>query len=544
MLPPLLYATLLVITPFAASASPQVKIGNTTIIGRDLTLLQQDFFGGIPFAEPPTGNLRLHPPVLKPALRVDKFDATQFGAGCISGMSAPGESEDCLSINVFRPSGIDKNAKLPVMFWTYGGGFKFGDASIFNASAILKQSVERGTPVIYVNFNYRLGPLGFPQGQEATSRGALNLAIKDQIAALQWVQANIGSFGGDKKKVTMFGESAGAIMTAILLLNPDIGKLARAAILESGSAASLPGFPASAKEDAWQDFVVGVPSCASGSSSGNSFDCLLQANTSDIRTGFLSALTALGDRYGFVPSVDGDGGVLPDIVSRLLAAGRFAHLPFIAGTNLDEGTLFAPRQNLTEDQIRLHQQISGCLRTTLSSAIDHILELYPDVPALGSPYNTGNETFGLPTSYKRLSALLGDINFHSQRRGLSHATSRVGVKTYAYLFIQPQPSIDPALGVAHASEITSVYGLQSGSAPALALSEQMVDYWVSFATSLDPNDNRGYRRPIWPRYTPQNEVLLKLEGGNTTVIPDSYRKDKIDFINSNGLTLRQRRGLD
>jgi acetylcholinesterase len=105
----------------------------------------------------------------------------------------------------------------------------------------------KGTPVIYVNFNYRLGPLGFPQGQEADNRGSLNLALKDQLTALEWVQLNIGTFGGDKTKVivalldleqfnsppvqvTVFGESAGSIMTSILFLNSPIQSLARAAV--------------------------------------------------------------------------------------------------------------------------------------------------------------------------------------------------------------------------------------------------------------------------------------------------------------------------
>ncbi|EEB86564.1 hypothetical protein MPER_16439, partial [Moniliophthora perniciosa FA553] len=98
---------------------------------------------------------------------------------------------------------------------TYGGGFHSGTAAQHNGSVTVEQSVRRGTPVIYINFNYRLGPLGFPQCQEAADRGALNLGLEDQRVALDWVKSNVQAFGGDPDKVTVFGHSAGSIMTSI-----------------------------------------------------------------------------------------------------------------------------------------------------------------------------------------------------------------------------------------------------------------------------------------------------------------------------------------
>ena len=143
-------------------------------------------------------------------------------------------SEDCLTINVFRPRGLPSASRLPVMAWIYGGGFigtlslglpkakltRFlteGSSSIYNASLILAQSISRvsyfgsvelalilllkGTPIVYASFNYRLGPFGFPTGTDAENNLAFNLGLKDQLAALEWIQANIGAFGGDKTKV-------------------------------------------------------------------------------------------------------------------------------------------------------------------------------------------------------------------------------------------------------------------------------------------------------------------------------------------------------
>ena len=147
-----------------------------------------------------------------------------------------------------------------------------------------------------------------------------------------------------------------------------------------------------------------------------------------------------------------------------------------------------------------------------SSVINGILELYPNVPALGSPFGTGNETFGLDPVYKQASAILGDLTFTSLRRQLAQVNARHGTKTYAYLFTDPQSSTSsPSLGgehsshitqetehergtrflVPHASEVAYVYGNPQNGPASVTLSQNMIDYWVSFATSLDPNDGHG-----------------------------------------------------
>ncbi|KAJ7292498.1 extracellular triacylglycerol lipase precursor [Mycena rebaudengoi] len=525
------------------SQAPTIQLGETTLVGRDVTLLRQDFFGGIPFAEPPLGSLRLRPPVLKSSLDPGIFNATSFGLACLQmGVPANLMSEDCLTINVFRPSGTPANAKLPVLFWTYGGGFQSGTASIYNGSGIVAQSVARGTPLIYVNFNYRLGPLGFPQGQEADDRSSLNLALKDELIALEWVQLHIETFGGDKTKVTVFGQSAGSVMTAALFLNSPISRLARAAIFESGFAATAPLFPAARREATWQQFVSGVPSCVSTAKSGSTFDCLRAANTTDIFQGLATAAANPLEPFPWDPVLDGAGGLIPELPSVLFKKGKFARLPFIAGTNLDEGTAFIPQDTNSTAQIH-----DGCLSlftpsvspSLLELSIQAVLKLYPDVPALGSPFNTGNETFGLSSQFKRSAAIDGDVSFQSQRRLWMETAANAGVKTFGYLFTQPQPTLPPAFGVTHATEITYVYTVPNDrSASALKISSLMTDYWVSFATSLDPNDGRGVPRPHWDQFTPQNKVVIQLNGDNTTMIPDTYRAANMAFFNSDPVIWR------
>ncbi|KAJ3864667.1 extracellular triacylglycerol lipase precursor [Lentinula novae-zelandiae] len=522
------------------AASPEVQLGKTTLVGRDVTLLKQDFFGGIPFAEPPLGSLRLLPPVLKTSLNVTTFDASNFGFSCLQSSVPIAElSEDCLSINVFRPSGVELNASLPVMFWTYGGGFQAGSSAEFNASAIVAQKYyfhwdpfityrmllgHHGTPIVYVNFNYRLGPLGFPQGQEAANRKVLNLALHDQIAALTWVQENIGAFGGDKNKVTVFGEIAGAIMTSLQLLNPSFSKFARAATLESGSAASSLTFDAQHRQVDWDNFVAGVPGCVELSETGNTFNCLQSVNTTAILSGLLIAQSEAPEQIPWDPTIDGEGtSFIPPTVNYTTEL-----IMDLLVTN------FSP------------PAVPSVSETQLENATMRLLELYPDVPALGSPFNTGNDTFGLSSGYKRVAALLGDISFQSQRRLWIQTASNAGVKTFGYLFTQPQPTTgNPAyLGVSHGSEIVFVYGAPpNANASATGLSEAMIEYWVSFATSLDPNDGKGISRPTWEQYTPRNQVVMQLNGDNTTMIPDDYRKAGIDFMNSMPLTFDHRRSL-
>ncbi|KAK0499005.1 extracellular triacylglycerol lipase precursor [Armillaria luteobubalina] len=527
------------------SSSPQVHLNRTTLVGRNITELKLDFFGGIPYAEPPLGSLRLRPPVLKSHLNAGPFNASDFGLSCLqAGVDNDLISEDCLTINILRPSGVTERSSLPVLFWTYGGGFDSGSASesIFNGSAIVSQSVSRGTPVIYVSFNYRLGPLGFPQGAEAASRGILNLGLRDQLAALEWVQINIGAFGGDKHKVTVFGESAGSIMTSILFLNPSISKFARAAIFESGSATSSLSFDAQRREDSWTNFVRGIPSCSSFVGTSFTVNCIQSMNTSDVLEGLLLSLAEADEDIPFDPTLDGPHGLFPGLPSELFPRGQFARLPFIAGTNLDEGTAFCPTAvNYTDELLREIISANFSPPALPPKVLDELLALYPDDPSAGSPYNTGNETFGLSPLFKKS----GDLMFDSQRRHWIQTASESGVKAFGYRFTQPLTDFVPAaLGVTHGTELPFVFGIVGSldqSAAANVLSIAMIDYWVSFATSLDPNDGHGSPRPTWPQYTPKQQVLLQLNGDNLTAIPDNYNQEKIDFIISEGSVFRHRR---
>jgi para-nitrobenzyl esterase len=177
-------------------------------------------YKGIPFAAPPVGNLRWRPP--QPAARwTGVRQATEFGADCMQGRFDPppapdtpparAPSEDCLFLNVWRPASAAPRAKLPVMFWIYGGGFVGGSSALPNTSGT--QFAKHG--VVLVAANYRVGSLGFfafpALSRERPDELKGNYAYMDQIAALKWVQQNIAAFGGDPNDVTIFGFSAGGV---------------------------------------------------------------------------------------------------------------------------------------------------------------------------------------------------------------------------------------------------------------------------------------------------------------------------------------------
>ncbi|KAK0438131.1 extracellular triacylglycerol lipase precursor [Armillaria borealis] len=516
-----------------ARSLPTVQLGTTKLVGTDLALSQLEFFGGIPYAEPPFGALRLQPPVPKADLGVEVFNASGFGLACLqAGLPIDAISEDCLTINVLRPSGISHNASLPVV---YGGGFYQGSASLYNGSAIVAQSVLRGTPVIYVDFNYRLGPLGFPQGKEAADREKLNLGIKDELAVLEWVQQNIGAFGGDKKKVTVFGESAGSIMNSILFLHPSISDLAWAAIFQSGSASTTLPFNATVHENEWSSFVTAIPGCSAYLGTSSTFPCVQNASSSEIYEGFLQAYSEANEMFPFAPTLDGPSGLFPDLPSRLFPTGQFARLPFIAGTNLDEGTVFdPPTLNYTEEVIRSIVNANYSPPTVPTDVMDELMNLYPDDPAEGSPYNTGNETFGLSPGFKRNicnpyepDLLMSSVTWHSPPKDVFGVKlpADAGVKSYAYRFAERLSSTPAYLGVMFHSSLANTV---------------MIDYWVSFATSLDPNDGLGSPRPTWAQYTSSDQALLHISADNLTVIPDDFNKEKIDFIISQTVVFRHR----
>ncbi|KAJ8523252.1 hypothetical protein ONZ45_g313 [Pleurotus djamor] len=504
--------TILFFLPALCYAEPVVNLGSGNTIVSGGTIFNQEYFRGIPFARSPIGDLRFQPPQLKIRLDVPNFDATSFGPACLQPPSplTPDElSEDCLALNIQRPAGTNETSRLPVLIWVFGGAFagKIDPVSmstceqsaqlvvrphIFLPPLLLVACIGQGSPTIHVSLNYRLSALGFPSGNLASELGILNLGLKDQLTALEWINQNIVEFGGDPQK-----------------------------ILESGASAGASYYP-SLREASFKASLA----------------CLQSVDAETLRT-VISALSPTDVSFG--PELDGPKGIVPDYPSRLLDRGEFVRLPTLLGTNLDENTIFTPTDVNSTEYIKqyIHTFYDGPSPTT-DEVVEQLLDLYPDIPALGSPYGTGNETFGLSSQYKRMASLVGDLAFTAPARRIARIFSKSGIKTYGYLFTERRPENPPNLGVVHGDEVYFVYGVPSAQPIPEAtqqLSIIMMDYWLSFASSLDPNDGQGSSRSEWPAYTPDSPCLLRLDGSQLEPIIDDFRYEGIEYImdNSNAL---------
>ena len=219
-----------------AGVAQQVMTESGTISG--VSAIGLSVYKGVPFAAPPVGDLRWRPPMpAAPWIGTRKADA--FAPACMQvGVSMPGEtppvvSEDCLYLNIWTPAKT-AHEHLPVIVWIYGGGYINGSASmpLYWGDRLARKGV------IVVTIAYRLGPLGFlalPElTRESLHHSSGNYGLMDQIAALEWMQRNIATFGGDPKNVTIAGQSSGSISVSILMASPLARGLFHRAIGESG----------------------------------------------------------------------------------------------------------------------------------------------------------------------------------------------------------------------------------------------------------------------------------------------------------------------
>lgn len=222
-------------------AAPKVSLAQGTYLGfRPQTGVEG--FRGIRYATPPVGELRFTSPVFYNGSASEMINATEYGLGCPQiplEVGANGEGEDCLTLNIARPANILKNQLLPVMFWIHGGGNTEGQGMFWPGYTLVNHSISIGEPIVYVSINYRLGGYGWLNSAAFIAAGITNLGLKDQYLALEWVQKNIGAFGGDPRKVTIFGESAGSVDVFSHLhyaqVKNEKDRLFRGAIAESGA---------------------------------------------------------------------------------------------------------------------------------------------------------------------------------------------------------------------------------------------------------------------------------------------------------------------
>lgn len=323
-----------------------------------------EYFRGIPYAHPPTGSLRLKPPV--PLESFGSVQATGVGPACpqmtstdvtpllldvvilpnveqtlLFGDSLGDETEDCLTISVMRPQCTATDAKLPVLFWIFGGGFETGSPQMYNGSVLIPQSVAQGKPIIFVAVNYRLGAFGFLGGREVLADGAANLGLLDQRMGLEWVVDNIAAFGGDPDAVTIWGESTGSISVFDQLAlfdgnNTYKGRaLFQGAIMDSGSITPTESVNGVKAQNIF-DTVVEAAGCASVASSAK-LECLRRVDYDIFVNASNSVPSYLGyNSLAFSYAPRPDGRILTASPEVLAQTGKYATVPMIIGNQENE----------------------------------------------------------------------------------------------------------------------------------------------------------------------------------------------------------------
>ncbi|EIW58851.1 carotenoid ester lipase precursor [Trametes versicolor FP-101664 SS1] len=532
----LLYAA---VVAGAATNLPTVKLNGATVIGTSDGSVTQ--FLGIPFAEPPVGKLRLQLP--QPIRRYSGVvNATTFGNQCLQQTMPPAvfpnttvlppeiapfvaamgvpppvpQSEDCLNLNVIVPAGTKPGDKLPVAVWIFGGKKHsyIGSNAVRPGQVVVKRSLEIGHPVIYVSMNYRLSALGFLGGREIANAGLGNLGLQDQRESLRWIQKHIGAFGGDPTKVTIWGESAGSESVAFHMLvnGGNTEGLFRAGWMESGSV--NPAGNVSNVQPHF-DFIASETGCADEI---DILECLREVPTSVIQAAVDKTSTYVSFQ-GTPWAPRADGLFLVDNPQRLLLEGKIADIPFVIGSNKDEGTLFslASLNLTTQDEVATYLS-SNFFPNAPKENITRLLDLYPANPAFGAPFDTG-DAFAFSPQYKRISAFQGDSRFGAPRRLLLQQRSG---KQVMRSFLSERNQIT-GMGATHTTELANVFG-----------GGDMTDFLVRFVDTLDPNGGEGVH---WPAYTAESPQLLVFANGKESlaVIPDTFRKEANEFLIQLGL---------
>ena len=483
----------LVVSTAVRADSLTVKTEQGKVHGKAINDGKVNAFLGLPYAAAPVGELRWKAPQ-PPAKWQGEPDASKFGAHCAQGrvfddmiFQDGAASEDCLFLNVYAPAEAGKS-KLPVMFWIHGGGYAGGASSEprHNGDFLPTKGV------VLVTINYRLGVLGFLATEEMAkeAHGAVgNYGMLDMVAALQWVKANIASFGGDPKNVTIFGESAGSFAVSTLMASPLARGLFAKAIGESGAdfEGALPTDTLATREKKDGEWVasLGVKSLAE-----------LRALPTD------KILDAAREKRGGASPVI-DGKFLVEPVSTTYAAGRQAHVPLLAGWNRDEG--WSAAMTVAKWKAQAAEQFKG--------RAAEFLQLYPgenDAQAARSAVDFSSDQFIAFGTWKWIEA---------QRK-----TGEAPVYRYHFELPALPSKFHPGTGAFHSDDIEYVFGtLETRPGATIRpedrkLSEQMMSYWTNFAKHGDPN---GAGLPVWPRYGADHE-LIHLDS-TITAGPDALR---------------------
>ena len=480
-----------------------------TVEGGQLRGVVQDAvasFRGIPYAAPPIGNLRWRAPQA-PAKWQSVRSAENFGNDCVQhrAYDLP-QSEDCLFLNIWAPANaLASGARLPVMFWIYGGGLSYGSAAWpwYDGAAFARQGV------VLVSFNYRLARFGFfaHPALSAEDKNAVvgNYGFLDQIAALEWVKRNIAAFGGNPSDVTIFGESAGGRSVNALLVSPLSKGLFQKAIIESGAGRTgmrhirenRPGIGASAES-------MGVEFAKSAGLTNATADAL-RGLPADVVRG------PVGATPPSFPNAMIDGRLIVEDFADTYKKGAQHQVPLILGANSAEfGTGAAPDPDV--------------LFKSLGAVKDKALALYDG-------YGTHDQRYVA-------MEITSDMGMVNGTRFVARLIATAGKPVYLYHFGYVSEAARRTMpGARHASELVFVFNTPGSrttrSQPPSEVSDadrtvakQMNAYWVNFAKTGNPN---GTGLPRWSAYNAASDNVLEFTMNEGPVERQHFKGNKMAF---------------
>ncbi|KAJ3561324.1 hypothetical protein NP233_g10263 [Leucocoprinus birnbaumii] len=471
---------------------------------------------GVPYAEPPLGDLRFRAPVPLNTARVAEesqgkvLDATFYPEACIQGAMGSTDaggagSEDCLKVNIYAPAGAQEGAKLPVLVYIHEGAYVWGNP----ASWPYEHWVEQSPNVIIVSTYYRLDGFGFLSTPEFSTGelGDLNAGFLDQIEALRWVQKYISKFGGDPEKVTINGISAGAASTELhLVANTGEADLFRGVIAQSVYRTPV---PMPEQQQKLFDAFTDKAGCGSGDLA-TKMACMRAASVSTLAIAQDYVSRALTGYRAFHPVVDEK--VIPDYPTRLIQKGLFRKVPLIVGATTNE---------MDTDGLSLPAHARRYFPSLSDENIKRLQEAYPrsEFPSEDAWRQT------ICTSY----------SFSCARSTMASEWDKAGVNTWTYRYNQPDPALGE--GVLHSAELNKMFrgvhiGLNgtytfSKQTPSeVAFSQELIAYWLSFARTLDPNTHKLDRAPVWPAYSVDKRDRIVLQeapvGSDVGAVSGSY----------------------
>jgi para-nitrobenzyl esterase len=522
--PSLAIAATLALAPVLHASNPlQVKTDKGKVEGALTTDGKVRAFKGIPYAAPPVGDLRWQAP--QPAAKWKGVRAAKdFGSHCvqIGGypdmiFHDPGESEDCLTLNVWSPAGA-KPGSLPVMVWIYGGGFNTGGTS----EARQDGQFLAHRNVVVVSMNYRLGIFGFfvhpALTAESPHHASGNYGLLDQAAAIKWVKDNIKEFGGDPGNITIFGESAGSFSVSAQMASPLSKDLIEKAIGESGAAfpgSALSFEPREVREQRDAKF-------AETELHATTLAELRKLSADDLVKAATAKTTPPPPRFG--PDVD--GWFLPDSVPNIYAAGKQAHIPVIGGWNKDEVRAMVLMANPKVTAETFTAQAKG----EFGENADKFLALYPattDAEAFTSAGDYASDRFIIFSTWRWLEAQV--------------QTGNAPVYRYRLDLGSPGDKFHPAaIGAFHSDDIEYVFGTLDSRQQFTArpedrkLSDLIQSYWTNFARTGDPNGGSGSPnpdQPKWPTYNAASGWMVMHLDATSEAQPDTQR-DRYLFLDS------------